>query len=207
MSTPEEESHTISSRDSSFFSLTSGNSVYFSAKDSLSASGENVGNDVSQGPGATSTPKKLELKKPKLNFKEGGGGTGGEGDVIDGEENESSPGGSGSAASSTTLEEAESMSSFSDAADYYSSNGNGDLGDDESLSNTRQNRVKRTPSATSVEVKRGISRLCSNIANVEGSVDVSKKKEIKEALKDKDLMALSELAVSKGGLLSSINLR
>ncbi|CAL8069265.1 unnamed protein product [Orchesella dallaii] len=182
MSSPEEETaNTISSRESSFFSLTSGNSVYFSAKDSLNASEDGGGEKSSRSP--DSTP--VAQRKHQLNFTSSLG---------DGED-ESSITGSDvpSAASSATLEEAESMTSFSDAGDYCS-NGNGSMDD--------LNPIKRSPSTSSVEVRKGISRLCSTIANSD-SFDMSKKKEIEEALASKDLRSLRKLAMSTGGLLSN----
>lgn len=188
MSSPEDEpQNTISSRDSSFFSLTSGNSVYFSAKDNLSSGDGSGEKPVSphQKEDVPSVPV-ANQQRPKLNLPYEKGESG-----VD---DESSVNGSGplSGGSSTTLEEADSMTSFSDAADYSIENGESE----------DSYPVKRTPSTTSVEVKKGISRLCSDIANTD-SVHIAKKKAIEEALSLKDISSLRKLAVSTGGLLSS----
>lgn len=187
MSSPEDEAPatTISSRDSSFFSLTSGNSVYFSAKDTLSNKSDENGSGE---------------KRPILHDTKGGSVAAAEmskarsNSVPDDTETDESASGVESNISSATLEEADSLASFSDAAELDSPQGNGN-GIEGSL-------LKRTSSSSSVEVKKGISRLCSTIANTD-SFDVSKKKQILDTLASLDIVGLGKLAAGKGGLLSS----
>lgn len=181
--TPEDEvQNTLSSRDSSFFSLASGNSVYFSAKETLNSTANENGDGENPSKAAIPTSGQGHVDKENLHLS-----TKDDGNSISDIPTPSS------VASSATLEEAESMSSFSDAADYYSS-GNGEMEEGTS--------IKRSPSTSSVEVKKDISRLCSSIAKAD-ALDKSKKRDIEEALLSKDTQALRKLAVSTGGLLSS----